>query len=106
MIRDPICGHVGISEEQFKLIELPVFQRLRRVSLLSFADLVYPNATHNRFGHSIGVMRLGQIVSEYLIASGLGKQIGLSRENYQLITWAALLHDIGHLPFSHVLCRT
>jgi len=46
-------------------------------------------------------MRLGQIVSEYLIASGLDEQIGLSREDCQLITWAALLHDIGHLPFSH-----
>lgn len=102
VIRDPIYGYIGISKEQLKLIELPVFQRLRRISQLSFADLVYPNANHNRFSHSIGVMRLGQIVSEYLIASGLDEQIGLSREDCQLITWAALLHDIGHLPFSHV----
>jgi len=49
VIRDPIHGYIGISKEQFKLIELPVFQRLRRISQLSFADLVYPNANHNRF---------------------------------------------------------
>ena len=102
VIRDPIYGYIRISKEQRKIMELPVFQRLRRISQLSFADLVYPNASHNRFSHSIGVMRLGQIVSRYLTISGLGEQIGMSSEDCQLITLAALLHDIGHLPFSHV----
>ena len=80
---------------------MPVFQRLRRVSQLSLADLVYPNATHNRFSHSLGVMHLAKIVSKYLETSEIKEKI-LSNENSNLIIWAGLLHDIGHLPFSHV----
>ncbi len=103
LIRDPIYGYIGISKEQRELIELPVFQRLRRISQLSFADLVYPNANHNRFSHTLGIMRLAQMVNDYLITSGIGEEMGLSKkEDYQFVVWAALLHDIGHLPFSHV----
>jgi len=103
VIRDPIYGYIGITHEQLCLINLPVFQRLRRISQLSFADFVYPNATHNRFSHSLGVMRLGRIASGYLKDTGIGEELDLStEEDYMTIEWAGLLHDIGHLPFSHV----
>ncbi len=101
VIRDTVYGYIGITEEQLALIELSEFQRLRRISQLSFADLVYPNATHNRFSHSVGVMHLGRIISRYLETSKIGKEIGLSGIDYESIVWAGLLHDIGHLPFSH-----
>ena len=102
VIRDPIYGYIGLTEEQLNVIELPVFQRLRRISQLSFADLVYPSATHNRFSHSLGVMHLARILSDYLKNSGLGEQLELNDDDYEAIIWAGLLHDIGHLPFSHV----
>lgn len=102
VIRDPIYGYIGLTERQLKVIELPVFQRLRRISQLSFADLVYPNANHNRFSHSLGVMHLARILSDYLKVSELGGQLNLSDDDYEAIIWAGLLHDIGHLPFSHV----
>ena len=102
VIRDPIYGYIPITKEQLEVIELPVFQRLRRISQLSFADLVYPNATHTRFTHSLGVAYLAGIVVEYLKTSGIGKEIGLEEIDYEALKWAGLLHDIGHLPFSHV----
>ena len=102
VIRDPVYGYIRLTSEQCELIKLPVFQRLRRISQLSFADLVYPNATHNRFSHCLGVMHLGRIVSNYLKTSGIGEEIGLEDIDYKSIVWAGLLHDIGHLPFSHV----
>jgi len=101
VIRDPLYGYIEISDEEKEIIELPVFQRLRRVSQLSLADLVYPNATHNRFSHSLGVMHLAKIVSKYLETSEIKEKI-LLNEDSNLIIWAGLLHDIGHLPFSHV----
>ncbi len=67
VIRDTVYGYVGITVEQLALMELSVFQRLRRISQLSFADLAYPNAMHNRFSHSVGVMHLGSIISRYRV---------------------------------------
>lgn len=102
VVRDPIYGYIGLTEEQLEVVNLPVFQRLRRISQLSFADMVYPNATHNRFSHSLGVMHLARMLRDHLRLSGIGKQINLDENDYEAIVWAGLLHDIGHLPFSHV----
>lgn len=101
VIRDPVHGYIEVDMEERKFIELPVFQRLRRISQLSFGDLVYPSANHNRFSHSLGVMYLAKIVADYLRTSGMNQKIGLSSDECDLIIWAALLHDVGHLPFSH-----
>lgn len=101
VVRDPIYGYVGLTKDQLKVIALPVFQRLRRISQLSFVDLVYPNANHSRLSHSLGAMHLARILAEYLRISETGKQLGLTREDYKAIVWAGLLHDIGHLPFSY-----
>jgi HD superfamily phosphohydrolase len=102
VIRDPVYGYIGITKEQLAVIELPIFQRLRRITQLSFGDLVYPNATHNRFSHSLGVMHLARLLINYLESSGLAEKLKLTKKEKEAFIWAGLLHDIGHLPFSHV----
>jgi hypothetical protein len=106
VIRDPVYGYIGITKEQLAVIELPIFQRLRRITQLSFGDLVYPNATHNRFSHSLGVMHLARLLinhlESYLESLKLKDELESIKEEKEAFIWAGLLHDIGHLPFSHV----
>ena len=98
-IRDPIHGLIEFSEREKKLIDTPVFQRLRRIRQLAMAFLVYPSALHTRFDHSIGVMHIvGRICTKL-------KELesnGINDQDIELMRFAALIHDIGHGPFSHV----
>jgi len=71
-IRGLIRGYIHITKERLHAIHLHVFQRLRRVSQLSFADIAYPNATHLGFGHSVGALHLGRTANCYLTESGEG----------------------------------
>jgi len=98
VVRDPLYGYIGLTEEQLNVISLSVFQRLRRVSQLSFADFTYPNATHTRFSHSLGVMELARRTVQYLKSS----KADIDEPYLEALIWAGLLHDIGHFPFSHV----
>ncbi|MEM1515306.1 MAG: HD domain-containing protein [Candidatus Bathyarchaeia archaeon] len=96
-IKDPIYGYVYITEAEKRIIDSFPFQRLRRIKQLAGAEYVYPGANHTRFEHSIGVMHLaGQIVSNPQISQLI------SEDEAQMIKIAALLHDVGHGPFSHV----
>lgn len=96
VIRDPIYGYIGVTEEELKIIELPVFQRLRRISQLSFANLVYPSASHTRFAHSLGVLHLAGVIGSIF------KEMGyIDSDEARMLRWVGLLHDIGHGPFSH-----
>ncbi len=90
VIRDPVHGYIELDELALSLIDLPQVQRLRRIQQLGFSNLVYPGANHTRFEHSLGVYHL----TGYLI-----KQIDEHQQKELLA--AALLHDIGHGPFSH-----
>ncbi len=90
VIRDPIHDYIELDELALALIDTPEVQRLRRVKQLGFSNLVYPGANHTRFEHSLGV---------YHLAKHLAEQVD-ERLREELIT-AALLHDIGHGPFSH-----
>ena len=92
-IRDPIHGFIQLESEECKIIDSPVFQRLRRIRQLSFAYLVYPGALHTRFDHTLGVFH---------VASKMAKTCNLSDDEQRLVRLAALLHDLGHGPFSHV----
>jgi hypothetical protein len=92
-LRDPIHGFIQRSELEQKLIDTSVFQRLRGIKQLAMANLVYPGALHTRFDHSIGVMHVAGRMAEKLIDD---------KEIVRLISLTALLHDIGHGPFSHV----
>lgn len=87
-IQDPIHGVIKLEDWMVKIIDTPQFQRLRRIKQLGFANLVYPGANHTRFEHSLGVMHIAQILKERL-------------EFDDSVLVAALLHDIGHAPFSH-----
>ncbi|MEM2210449.1 MAG: HD domain-containing protein [Nitrososphaerales archaeon] len=97
-IRDPIHGYIHITEVERSIIDTPIFQRLRRIKQLAGAYLTYPGGQHSRFEHSIGVMHLIDFATKVLINKGY-----LDKEKLQELRLAALLHDIGHGPFSHLI---
>ena len=95
-IRDPIYGFIEPNETEFKIINTSIVQRLRRIKQLAMAYLVYPGANHTRFDHSLGVYHIASLMADKLLPE---KQ---NEEKRRIIRLAALLHDIGHGPFSHV----
>jgi len=92
VIQDPIHGNISIEDWVIELIDTPPIQRLRRIKQLGFANLVYPGANHSRFEHSIGVMYIANLLTE---------RVDLPERDKKEIIAAALLHDVGHPPFSH-----
>jgi HD superfamily phosphohydrolase len=107
-IRDPVHGFISLNELEWDVVNHPAFQRLRRIKQLAWTDYIYPGATHTRFEHSLGAMHVTSrlfhgvcernkdlLNSEFSInAEGIGRQGKVMR-------LAALLHDVGHAPFSH-----
>ncbi len=96
-IKDPVHGYVYITEAEKQIIDTYPVQRLRRLRQLAGSEYVYPGANHTRFEHSLGVMHLAGIMVENPYLSRY-----FNEEDYQLIRIAALLHDVGHGPFSHI----
>jgi HD superfamily phosphohydrolase len=96
-IKDPVHGYVYITEAEKQIIDTFPVQRLRRLRQLAGSEYVYPGANHTRFEHSLGVMHLAGIMAENPYLSKY-----FTEDDYQLIRIAALLHDVGHGPFSHV----
>lgn len=96
-IKDPVHGYVYITEAEKQVIDSFPVQRLRRLRQLAGAEYVYPAANHTRFEHCVGVMHLAGLMAENPYLSK-----HFNEEQYQLIRIAALLHDVGHGPFSHV----
>lgn len=97
-IRDAIHGLIERSPLECRVMGTKVFQRLRRIRQLALANLVYPGANHTRFEHSVGVMHVAGMMAERLDwPDGSRKQA-----DTEVIRLTALLHDIGHGPFSHV----
>jgi HD superfamily phosphohydrolase len=94
-LRDPIYGLIEYDKKEEKLINTPLFQRLRGVKQLALANLVYPGAHHTRFEHCIGTMHLAGRIAK-------AKKLNLNEEKINILRLAGLLHDIGHGPFSHV----
>lgn len=107
-VRCPIYGFVSLNDWEWQIISQPAFQRLRRIRQLSWTDYVYPGAMHTRFEHSLGVMHMATMLYEGIVKrsrdilqSELGyKDQGLERHK-ALVRLTALLHDVGHGPFSH-----
>jgi HD superfamily phosphohydrolase len=91
--RDPIHGYIEVDQEFLPIIDSPFFQRLRRIKQLAFTDLIYHGAEHSRFGHSLGAFDLATEIAERL-----GIKNKTKKDEFRL---AALLHDIGHPPYSH-----
>src|SRR4051812_17554068 len=101
-IRDPIHDLIEFGTSDFEqmawsLICTPEFQRLRRIKQLGFSELVFPGATHSRFAHSIGVFHTARALAGR-IKIYLGKE---DVERAETAMAAALVHDLGHGPFSH-----
>ncbi len=96
-IKDPVHGYVYITEAEKTIIDSYPMQRLRRLRQLAGSEYVYPGANHTRFEHSLGVMFLaGQV----LVNPNVSRVV--SDEEVDMCRVAALLHDAGHGPFSHV----
>ncbi|WP_342764048.1 HD domain-containing protein [Thermococcus thioreducens] len=91
LVHDPIHGHIELDEFAVRLVDTPEFQRLRRITQLGMAFLAYPSARHTRFEHSLGTFYLAKRIAEH------------NPEIEEGAVHAALLHDLGHYPFSHTL---
>src|SRR5579862_6668732 len=104
-IADPVHGTIGLSALEANIIGTPAFQRLRNVKQLALAPLVYPGANYTRFSHSLGVCHVtGLILTALQQTTQFSDSEGsISDDEIQLYRLAALLHDIGHYPFSHVM---
>jgi uncharacterized protein len=97
-ITDPIHKNIKFTLLEKELIDTFIFQRLRRIRQLAGAHLVYPGALHSRFEHSLGSMFLAGLAGQTLYS----KDYFSDMDYIQKIRIAALLHDIGHGPFSHL----
>lgn len=101
--RDPIHGFIDVYDNEMSIIQDPVFQRLRRIKQLSFAHLVYHGAEHSRFGHVLGTMHLADRALRSIKANSEKSGSEIDDEDVRTARMAALLHDVGHRPFSHAL---
>jgi len=91
-IRDPIHNYIHVDAMGEELLDAPRVQRLRRIHQLGTGSLVYPGANHTRFEHSLGA---------YHLAGQAARALGLGDDDRKAVQAAALLHDVGHGPFSH-----
>jgi HD superfamily phosphohydrolase len=102
-IRDPLHNLIEFRADEFedslwRALQTRPFQRLRRIKQLGFSDLIYPGACHSRFAHSVGVFHTARQLMR-VIDDHLGRQFELSKARVALA--GALVHDLGHGPFSH-----
>jgi HD superfamily phosphohydrolase len=91
-IKDSVHDHIAIEGVAAELLETPPMQRLRRVAQLGTVTMVYPSANHTRFEHSLGV---------YHLADRALTHLGIEGQQAERVRAAALLHDVGHAPYSH-----
>jgi HD superfamily phosphohydrolase len=121
VIRDPVYGYIEVSANLAQFVDHPLFQRLRRVGQTSMTSMVYPASTGSRFEHSLGAMHLarrawraiwrkarGDEELERRFIEAVHRDVPLPATGFDLIIEdavgaVALLHDLGHPPFSHVL---
>src|SRR5688572_7824857 len=101
VIRDPLWNNIRVEPFALRLVDTAVFQRLRYVRQLGLAHLVYPGATHSRFEHALGTYHLARTALGIL--GDRGELTRVAPEEGHFVRIAALLHDIGHYPFSHAL---
>ncbi len=109
-IRCPVHGFITLNDWEWEIISQPAFQRLRRIRQLAWTDQVYPGAMHTRFEHSLGVMHAATRLYEGIVSRSADllrselayDPVGLERDK-TLVRLTALLHDVGHGPFSHAV---
>jgi len=98
-VYDPIYGDIEIQDDLLKIIDTIIFKRLKNIKQLGLTHHVFPSALHTRFEHSIGTMHLSNLMINKLNQNSNYK---INKKNRLLINIAALCHDIGHGPFSHL----
>jgi len=94
IIKDPVHGYIEVAPFALDLLDSAILQRLRYIRQLGFSYLVYPGANHTRFEHSLGTLYLANVMA---------RQLNLAEDDQKLVAAAALIHDIGHGPFSHAI---
>lgn len=102
LVRIPPELDVPLTPRVRRLVDSRVFRRLARVSQLGFVRLVYPGATHSRFEHSLGVYRVALLILKRLAHDERFAAL-VRAEEAEILILAALLHDVGHFPFCHLL---
>jgi uncharacterized protein len=100
-VRDALYDRIPLGRPDIALIGTPAFVRLERIQQLGFVSRVWPGARHTRFEHSLGVMHLTRMAVDHVRGSAEGGW--LTDEDARVAVAAALLHDIGHYPFSHAI---
>ena len=91
LVHDPVHGGIELDDFAVRLVDTPEFQRLRRITQLGLVYLAYPSARHTRFEHSLGTFHLAKRIRAH------------NPDIEEGAVYAALLHDLGHYPFSHTL---
>jgi HD superfamily phosphohydrolase len=94
IIHDSVHGGIRLEGVSLALLEVPELQRLHSIHQLGLANLVYPGANHTRFEHSLGT---------FAVARRICSSLQMDGEESRMVECAALLHDVGHLPYSHTL---
>lgn len=103
-VRDSLYDLIPLGERELRLINTPAFLRLQQVKQLGFVYRIWPGATHTRYEHSLGCYNLAVRAIRMLLSRGTqGGLQGVSKSSIQTLIVAALLHDIGHYPFSHTI---
>lgn len=98
-IHDPVHGTIVLEGYLVALLDLPLVQRLREIKQLGPAERLYPGANHTRFEHTLGVYSAANSILRKLDEEG---ETEITDTQRMEVKAAALLHDIGHLPFSHM----
>jgi HD superfamily phosphohydrolase len=92
-VRDPVHGLIKLTQQEWRVVDSPAFQRLRGIQQLPVTHLVYPGARHSRFEHCVGACHLAGVMAD---------RLGLAARERERVRTAALVHDVGHGPFSQV----
>ncbi|AFG38066.1 HD domain-containing protein [Spirochaeta africana] len=100
-VRDPLWGHIYLDPAMLPLLYSEPFQQLNRIRQLGPTFLVYPGATHTRLNHSLGVLHMARRLIRTLITHEAAPDLSL--EGVKGFLCAALLHDVGHFPYTHSL---
>lgn len=105
IINDPMYGCISLSEIEVRLLDTRAMQRLRRIRQMGFSSYVFPSGEHSRFVHSLGVLCIMGKMCDHLLrlySETTEDGVCFSFDDARKMRIAALLHDVGHFPFSHL----